>query len=131
MSNPGTLLRGGIQKGTREPRHLLRVAEARGALAEHSGGEKASALTPVPPFMGVCGVTGAPRRAEGGPPSRCRESRRISGICASAGTGPPRPAILAQWQNFSFVARTRVNWSKAGRQRKYPPKWTDMNLLIA
>ena len=33
------------ESGTRKPRHLRRMAEARGALAEHSG----SALGPTPP----------------------------------------------------------------------------------
>ena len=37
MSNPSPLLCGRVQKGTRKPGHLRRVAEARGALAEHSG----------------------------------------------------------------------------------------------
>ena len=37
MSNPSPLLCGRVQKGARKPGHLRRVAEARGALAEHSG----------------------------------------------------------------------------------------------
>jgi hypothetical protein len=46
MSNSGPLLRRGIQKGTREPWNLLRLAEARGALVEHSGSALALAIRP-------------------------------------------------------------------------------------
>jgi hypothetical protein len=47
MSNPGSLLRRRIQKGTREPWNLLRLAEARGALVEHSGSALALAIRPM------------------------------------------------------------------------------------